>query len=105
MIDVTRGTRGEIVIRIDGTFDPQAALRLSGRLDEVPVGSEVILDFSRARELQDLGLAAVAGPLAGHGPLHVFGLSHHQRRLLRYLGVDLGPPEELEHAGDDEVFG
>ncbi len=104
MMDVTRGVRGEIVIRIDGTFDPQAALRLSGWLGEVPVGAEVTLDFSRARELQDLGLATVAGRLAGQAPLHVLGLSHHQRRLLRYLGVDLGP-EELAAGGDDEAFG
>lgn len=104
MMDVTRGVRGEIVIRIDGTFDPQAALRLSGWLGEVPVGAEVILDFSGARELQDLGLAAVAGRLSGHAPLHVLGLSHHQRRLLRYLGVDLGV-EELATTRDDEAFG
>lgn len=104
MMDVTRGARGEIVIRVDGTFDPQAALRLSGWLGEVPVGAEVVLDFSRARELQDLGLAAMAGPLADHAPLQVLGLSHHQRRLLRYLGVDLGA-EELAQVGDDEAFG
>lgn len=104
MMDVTRGSRGEIVIRVDGTFDPQAALRLSGWLGEVPVGAELTLDFSRARDLQDIGLAAMAGPLAGHGPLHVRGLSYHQRRLLRYLGVDLGT-DELVRAGDDEAFG
>lgn len=104
MMDVTRGARGEIVIRVDGTFDPQAALRVSGWLGEVPSGAEVILDFSRASELQDLGLAALAGPLVDHAPLHVLGLSYHQRRLLRYLGVDLGT-EELAEAGDDEAFG
>lgn len=104
MMDVKRGSRGEIVIHVDGTFDPQAALRLSGWLGEVPVGAELTLDFSRASELQDLGLAAMAGPLVGHGPLHVLGLTYHQRRLLRYLGVDLGA-EGLPRPGDDEVFG
>ncbi len=104
MMNVMRGSRGEIVIRVDGTFDPQAAVRLSGWLGEVPNDAEVTLDFSRARDLQDLGLAAMAGPLAGHGLLHVLGLSYHQRRLLRYLGVNLGA-EEFVHAGDDEAFG
>ena len=103
MMNVTRGAGGEIVIRIDGTFDPQAALRLSGRLGEVPAGAELILDFSRARELQDRGLAAMAGPLAGRHPLHVLGLSQHQRRLLRYLGLDLGP--EVMVGADEELFG
>ncbi len=104
MMDVMRGSRGEIVIRVDGTFDPQAALRLSGWLGEVPDDAEVTLDFSRTRDLQDLGLAAMAGPLAAHGPLHVMGLSYHQRRLLRYLGVNLAA-DELAPARDDEAFG
>lgn len=102
MMNVTRGAGGEIVIRVDGTFDPQAALRLSGRLGEVPAGATLVVDFSRARELQDLGLAMMAAPLAGR-PLHVLGLSQHQRRLLRYLGLDLGPEELV--GSDDELFG
>jgi hypothetical protein len=89
MMDVTRGTRGEVVIRIDGTFDAQEATRLSGWLAEVPVDGPVVLDFSAVRECQDLGLASVARDLAARGRLVVHGLNRHQERMLRYFGVDL----------------
>ncbi len=88
-MDVTRGTRGEVVIRIDGTFDAKAASRLSGWLAEVPVAGRLVLDFTGVRECQDFGLAQVAGALAVRERLVVRGLTRHQERMLRYLGVDL----------------
>jgi len=103
MMDVTRDTRGEVVIRIDGTFDRQAASRLRGWLGEVPAGSPVVLDFSAVREFQDLGLAAMVSQLAGRGPVRMVGLDRHQQRLLRYCGVDVGP--EGDPRPDDEALG
>lgn len=97
MMDVTRGARGEVVIHVAGTLDPQAVSRLTGWLGEVPAGARVIVDFSGAKDLQDRGLAAIAGPLSGHVAIEVFGLSQHQRRLLRYLGVELDA-DDLVHA-------
>jgi anti-anti-sigma regulatory factor len=88
-MDVTRGTRGEVVIRIDGTFDAKAASRLSGWLAEVPAGGPLVLDFSAVRDCQDFGLAQVASDLAARERLVVRGLTRHQERMLRYLGVDL----------------
>ena len=104
MMDVTRGTCGELVIRIDGTFDRQAASRLNGWLGEVPRDAPVVLDFSRVREFQDFGLAAVAGSLAGLGGVQVLGLGRHQQRLLRYFGVDLAKLGFPLH-GDEEALG
>ncbi|WP_242392902.1 STAS domain-containing protein [Anaeromyxobacter oryzisoli] len=103
-MDVTRGAAGELVIRIDGTFDRQAASRLNGWLGEVPRDAPVVLDFSRVRELQDLGLAAVAGALAGLGGVQVLGLGWHQQRLLRYFGVDMSKLG-AGLRGDEEVLG
>lgn len=89
-MDVTRGAQGELVIAIDGAFDAQAARRLTGWLHEVPLGAPLVLDFTRARDLQDFGLAAVARDLAQRGnELVVRGLGRHQRRMLRYFGVNL----------------
>jgi hypothetical protein len=88
MMDVTRGARGEVVIHVDGTFDRQAASRLSSWLGELSPATPVLLDFSRVREFQDLGLAAMAARLTGRGDVHVVGLGRHQERLLRYFGVD-----------------
>src|SRR5262245_50960182 len=89
MMDVTRGAGGEVVIRIDGTFDAQAASRLSGWLAEVPADGSVVLDFSAVRMCQDFGLASVARDLAGRDRLVVHGLNRHQERMLRYFGVNL----------------
>lgn len=103
-MDVTRGARGEFVIRVDGTFDRQAAARLSGWLGEVPASAPVVLDFSRVREFHDFGVATVAGQLTGRGAVEVRGLGRHQERLLRYFGVDLAPLG-VAIRGDEEALG
>jgi anti-anti-sigma regulatory factor len=89
MMDVTRGARGEVVIRIDGTFDAKAASRLSGWLTEIPSSGPLVLDFTAVRDCQDFGLAQVASGLAARPRLVVRGLTRHQERMLRYFGVDL----------------
>lgn len=89
-MDVTRGARGELVIKVDGTFDGRAANRLAGWLAEVPPEEPLVVDFTAVRECQDLGLAAIARGLSVHGgQLAVHGLTRHQERLLRYFGVNL----------------
>jgi hypothetical protein len=103
MMDVMRGTQGEVVIRIDGTFDAKAASRLAGWLIEVPREEVLILDFTQVRRCEDFGLASVADDLGARGHLVVRGLTRHQERMLRYLGValektiegDLPPGEDV----------
>jgi hypothetical protein len=87
MMEVTRGPRDEVVIRIGATFDAAAAIRLSAWLRELPARETVVVEFGR--DCLDHGLAAVAGELAGRESLVVRGLSRHQQKLLRYLGVEL----------------
>jgi hypothetical protein len=98
MMDVTRGVRGEVVIRIDGLFDAEAARRLSAWMREVPAQEPVVLEFA-GRDCLDLGLAAVANDLAARQHLTVLGLSRHQERLLGYLGVYLGATAPAQAAG------
>jgi hypothetical protein len=89
-MEVSRGNRGEVVIRVDGTFDGRAATRLAGWLVEVPPGEPLVVDFSGVRECQDLALATVARGLSARGGrLAVGGLTRHQERVLRYFGVEL----------------
>jgi hypothetical protein len=99
MMDVTRGMRGELVIRMDGAFDGKAATRLVGWLAEVPKDGSLVLDFSAVRDCQDFGLAAVASALAARDRLEVRGLTRHQERMLRYFGVELERPKTLDPAG------
>jgi hypothetical protein len=96
MMDVTRGARGEFVIRIEGRFDTDAAGRLAGWLREIPGHEPVVLEFGH--ECLDVGLAAVARDLAAREALVVRGLSLHQEKILRYLGVELGRPRTRELA-------
>lgn len=99
-----RGDRGEVVIRLDGTFDAGAATRLAGWLVEVPHDDALVLDFTRVRTCEDVGLASVASDLIARGRLVVKGLNRHQERMLRYLGVDLGKAEgELRNDALDAV--
>ncbi len=99
MMDVTRGVRGEVVIRLDGNFDASAASRLSGWLVEVPSTQPLVIDFTQVRTCEDFVLAVVAHDLAARDGLVVHGLTRHHERMLRYFGVKLDP---LEVAGADE---
>ncbi len=98
MMDVMKGAHGEVVIRIDGTFDAKTASRLAGWLVEVPREDALVLDFTQVRACEDFGLASVAGDLGARGHLVVRGLTRHQERMLRYLGVD------LDRAPDDDAL-
>ena len=92
MIEV-KGPRGEIAIRLAGTFDGAAAKRLCGRLRELPPDADVVVDFGAVRDVDDHGLVLVAGAIGDRpGSVAVRGLGRHQERILRYVGVD------LEHA-------
>lgn len=95
MMDVTRGLQGEVVIQIGGTFDAKAAARLSRWLLEVSPDDALVLDFTQVRTCEDFGLAAVADDLGARARLVVRGLTRHQERMLRYLGV------QLQRSADD----
>ena len=102
-MDVTRGTHGEVVIRIGGAFDRKTASRLEGWLGELSGTEPLVVDFSAVRECEDFGLASVAPGLASHDRLIVRGLTRHQERMLRYFGVKLEAPEQRDL--DDEAHG
>ncbi len=83
--------RPELVV-IEGTFDEAAARALSACFLRGAV--HVILDFGQAREIHDSALARLAAEISGAGApaaVSVRGLSLHQERMLRYLGMDLAP--------------
>ena len=86
-LEVTR-TAQEVHVRVVGTFDAAAARRLGALLESALDNgtARVTLDFSRAAEVTDVALAAVAGyrprpPVA----LRITGLSSRHSRMLDYL--------------------
>lgn len=92
MMDVQRGESGEVLIRVGGTFDRNAAARLTRRISELPRATPLVIDFSRVDDLQDVGVATVAQELAGHSGVALRGLGRHHLRLLRYCGLELPSP-------------
>jgi len=80
-------------IEMDGVFDDRAALRIAEALACVQRGGALRIDVSRVCEFQDHAIALLARTLAGGRAgirIVINGLSLHQSRLLRYLGIDLG---------------
>ncbi|MFM2153517.1 MAG: hypothetical protein RL199_1952 [Pseudomonadota bacterium] len=76
------------VVVLEGLFDAAEARALSPAIQNLPDG-ELTLDFSRCVEVRDRGLALLAEQLASKGrPVALRGLRAHQRRLLRYFGLE-----------------
>jgi hypothetical protein len=81
--------REDLVVHVEGTFDPMAASALHARLRDKGSTGPIVLDFSRAREVYDLALALVVHGLVSDGIRARFrGMSAHHSRMLRYLGLD-----------------
>lgn len=85
--------RENLIIRMDGAFDTDAAQHIAQKLASMPEGAEVYLDLSQVRQFHDRAVAVLGDLLVStHVRVSVRGLRHHQYRMLRYLGV---PPSAL----------
>lgn len=85
----------DTIVAIGGTFDNKAAFELRKRIADRPDSGPVILDFTRARDVDDFALAVVAHGLVSDGvPVRFRGLMHHQERMLRYLARERRAAEE-----------
>jgi hypothetical protein len=92
-------------IFVESMFDEAAACVLGCMLK----GDErTVLDFSRARAVDDAALAHLVRAAGGAGAPEVLlcGLDHHHERLLSYLGAKLAKlPAAGEDTGDDDPWG
>jgi len=96
MVAVVRGDAGEVVIRVEGSFDRVEAASLARCISELPPAAPLVVDFSHVDDLPDAGVAVVAKELSGHEGVAVRGLGRHQLRLLRYCGLRLPQPREAD---------
>jgi hypothetical protein len=77
-----------LVVALEGPFDAEDAEALGATLGGLPEGA-LTLDFTRCDPVRDRGLALLAVRLASLGrAVRLRGLGSHQRRLLRYLGLE-----------------
>lgn len=82
-----------MVIRREGVFDVPAAQQVAAALAEAG-DAPVCVDLRHVREFHDFGVVLLATVLAGRSGVSVVGLRQHHVRLLRYLGIETGAPEE-----------
>jgi anti-anti-sigma regulatory factor len=81
---------GRRVLRLLGTFDGAAARELLSHLQSEEE-REIVVDVSLVRGFDEVGVAALARLVETSADRRIAlrGLSTHQLRILRYLGVGL----------------
>lgn len=89
-------SNGRVVVRVEGSFDATLAHVIWAAC--APGVTRFTLDLSRARQIQDSGIAFLASrpELAS---VNVIGLGRHHVRLLRYLGAPLKDAPRAPPAG------
>jgi hypothetical protein len=80
-----------LTFEIGPSFAPEDAARLHEAIERAEPGTRVEIDFHRVRDCHDTALAVLARDIAGgRARVALRGLSHHQFRLLGYLGASTG---------------
>jgi hypothetical protein len=89
-----------LILRVDGLLDLEHAREIVRRLQSAPDDVEVVIEFSPRIQCAVVPLSLVAEAIAHRGsPVAVRGLSHHDIRILRYLGVTLPSKDEPASSG------
>ncbi len=100
MLTAHRFSNERVTLTLEGTFDSAAAWRVHDMLAHLAPATHVSLDFRGVRSFHDFAIALLARDiLALRGQVEAAGLCKHQRRILKYFGVDetsLGGPPAAE---------
>jgi hypothetical protein len=87
MLHETRADDG-LTLQVEHAFLCEDALRIHEIIERAAPGTTVEIDFGRVRDCQDVALALLARDMVdGRARVALRGTSHHQERLLGYLGV------------------
>ena len=74
---------------LNGVFDEEAARFVSETVARLGMDEVVVIDCRSIHDFHDSALGVLASALKqGEGRVEIQGLCEHQRRLLRYLGVN-----------------
>jgi anti-anti-sigma regulatory factor len=80
---------GRVILHLQGTFDGAAARLVRGVIDGIDAEREIVLDFSRVNDFQDLSVGVLTGILSQR-EMRLRGLRAHQERVFQYFGVGTG---------------
>jgi anti-anti-sigma regulatory factor len=85
------------LFQLEGQFGLAEAQAVHELLSQADRGTRLTIDFSKVGVFQDIAIGALANSVMKcPATVALRGLATHQRRLLRYLGVET----ELALAGD-----
>ncbi len=86
MMEVEAGTT---YVRVEKRFGLAEARRLREALETLGPIRRIAIDFSGAEHVEDAALSEIAQMMAvtPECRFHLSGLTHHKRRLLRYIGT------------------
>ncbi len=89
MVTAHRVTSERLTLTLEGTFDASEAWRVHDVLAHLVPPTRVSLDFRKVRAFHDFAIALLAKDiLSMRGHIEATGLCQHQRRILKYFGVD-----------------
>jgi hypothetical protein len=75
-------------LQVEHAFLREDALRIHEIIERAAPGTPVDIDFRKARDCNAVALGLLARDIAeGRARVALHGTSHHQERLLGYLGV------------------
>ncbi|MGA9526132.1 MAG: STAS domain-containing protein [Myxococcaceae bacterium] len=75
-----------VILRLQGKFDGPAAYLLNSLLTDIEPTQQVVVDFSRVIEFQDLAVGVLTRGLTDRS-CQLQGLRSHQERMFQYFGV------------------
>lgn len=83
--------QGQVSFAIRGDFDSGAAQLVRERILTLAGRTRAVVDLSHVMSVQDSALAILAQVIRkiGSSRIAIRGLGDHQRRILRYMGVEL----------------
>jgi hypothetical protein len=81
---------GELTLRLHGSFDSTAAVRVHDAIKELPRPARMRVDFTDSQTISDHALVRFVQliPAAERRAVQLLGLSTHHQRLLRYFWPD-----------------
>jgi anti-anti-sigma regulatory factor len=89
---------------LDEVLSDQAAGRVADALTWMRQGGALQIDLTKARPIDDVGLAELVRLLRTRGEevkVRILGLSRRDRRMLEYLGLDLAVAVEKASLASD----
>ena len=97
----------ETTFRFAPCLDGRAALHARALIESAPPDAELVLDFTRVRDVEYMALATVIVAIARRRgrPVALRGLCDQHLRVLRYLGLDVDrlAPREAQPAHGSTV--